>query len=74
MKELALILVDECGDDMEYGRWEIPANLDDDLMELWKDKKVSKMFEDYPEASGWYWMDYNEIQHRAMMAVHDLFF
>lgn len=74
MKELALILVDECGDDMEYGRWEIPANLDDDLMELWKDKKVEKMFDEYPEASGWYWMDYSEIQHRAMMAVHELFF
>lgn len=73
MVELALILVDECGDDCEYGRYRLPEMFaeDEDMMEVWKERKVNKMFEEYPEASSWYWMDYGTIRHRAMLALRD---
>lgn len=57
MSEMVLIMIDECGDEVEVNRYNVGDDLDDDYMELWKDKKISDARENYPEARGFYFED-----------------
>lgn len=54
---MVLIRIDECGDEVEVSRFTIGDDLDDDYIELWKDTKIEKAREQYPEAQGFYFED-----------------
>lgn len=61
MENMILIMVDECGDEVEVGRYTIHEEgefkMDEDELEIWKDRKIEKAEEEYPEARGFYWED-----------------
>lgn len=58
MKEnMILVMVDECGDEVEVGRYTIGKDLDEDYLDLWKDRKISAAREEFPEARGFYFED-----------------
>ena len=54
---MVLIMVDECGDEVEVNRFTIGDDLDEDYIEVWKDKKIADAREEYPEARGFYFED-----------------
>lgn len=54
---MVLIMIDECGDEVEVERFTIGNDLDEDYMELWKEQKISNYEERYPEAMGFYFED-----------------
>lgn len=54
---MVLIMVDECGDEVEVGRFTIGNELDEDYIDMWKDMKISKAREEYPEAQRFYFED-----------------
>lgn len=57
-KNMVLIMVDECGEEVEVNRWAKPDfNGDEDALDIWKERKVMRASEDYPEARGFYWED-----------------
>ena len=58
MKEnMILMMVDECGDEIEVDRYGLQLDLDEDELDVWKDRKVRQAYERYPEARGFYWED-----------------
>lgn len=40
--QLDLIMVDECGDEVKVETFNVGNELDEDYMELWKDRKIEK--------------------------------
>ena len=52
--KLDLIMVDECGDEVKVETFNVGDELDEDYMELWKDRKIEKARENYPEAQRFY--------------------
>ena len=54
---LILIMVDECGDEVEVERYNLHLDLDEDELEIWKERKINKACEEYPEARGFYFED-----------------
>ena len=54
---MVLIMIDECGDEVEIDRYALQLDLDEDELEIWKDRKVRQASERYPEARGFYWED-----------------
>lgn len=54
---MVLILVNECGEEIEYDRYNIGDDLDEDYLEMWKSMKIEKAREEYPEARGFYFED-----------------
>lgn len=54
---MILIMVDECGDEIEVERFTIGDELDEDYMMLWKEQKIAKYEEQYPEARRFYFED-----------------
>lgn len=54
---MILIMIDECGDEVEVDRYTIGDELDDDYLALWKETKYDKVRERYPEARGFYFED-----------------
>lgn len=54
---MVLIMVDECGDEVEVARFTIGDELDEDYLELWKAMKIAKYKEQYEEARGFYFED-----------------
>ena len=54
MKKLDLIMLDECGDELKVDTYQIGSELDDDYVELWKETKIEKAWERYPEAQRFY--------------------
>ena len=73
MSEMVLIMVDECGDEVEVNRFNIGDDLDEDYIEIWKDKKIADASDDYPEARGFYFEDRRAMQRAVNMAVHEFF-
>lgn len=57
MSEMILIMVDECGDEVEVNRYNIGEDLDEDYLEVWQDMKIAKAREEYPEARRFYFED-----------------
>lgn len=47
-------MVDECGDEVKVETFNVRNDLDKDYMELWKDMKIKKARENYPEAQRFY--------------------
>ena len=61
MKEnMILVMIDECGDEIEVDRYALQLDLDEDELEVWKDRKIRKASERFPEARGFagmlHWM------------------
>lgn len=54
---MVLIMIDECGSEIEIDRYTIGDDLDDDYIELWKLSKEEKAREQYPEARGFFFED-----------------
>lgn len=73
MAEMILIMVDECGDEVEVNRFNIGDDLDEDYIELWEDRKIAQARDEYPEAQGFYFEDRRAMQRAVNMAVHEFF-
>jgi hypothetical protein len=54
---MILIMIDECGDEIEVAGYNLQLDLDDDELEIWKDRKLEKIKEVFPEARGFYFED-----------------
>lgn len=54
---MVLIMVDECGDEVEVARYNLSGLLDEDEVDIWKDRKIAQVMDEYPEARGFYWED-----------------
>lgn len=54
---MILIMIDECGDEVEIERFILSGLIDDDELEIWQEKKIRKAMEKYPEARGFYFED-----------------
>lgn len=54
---MILIMVDECGSEVEVERFTIGNDLDEDYLEIWKLQKIDKVREQYPEAQRFYFED-----------------
>lgn len=72
-REMVLIMIDECGDEVEVNRFNIGDELDEDYIEMWKDMKISKAREEYQEARGFYFEDRSEMRRAVNAAVHEFF-
>ena len=73
MMEMILIMVDECGDEVEVDRYNIGSDLDEDYVEVWKSMKIEKAREQYPEARRFYFEDRSAMRRAVNMAVHEFF-
>lgn len=52
-----LIMIDECGDEVEIDFFHIGSDLDEDYLDLWKSIKIQKASEKFPEARRFYFED-----------------
>lgn len=57
MANMILVMVDECGDEVEVDRYTIGDDLDEDYLEVWKAMKIEKAKEHWEEARGFYFED-----------------
>ena len=57
MSNMILVMIDECGDEIEVDRFTIGDELDEDYLEVWKSMKIAKAREEYEEARGFYFED-----------------
>lgn len=73
MTNMILIMVDECGDEVEVGRYTIGKELDEDYIDIWKDMKIAKAREEYPEAQRFYFEDRRDWNMRINMMLHEEF-
>lgn len=62
MFTIKMIMVDECGDEVVVDTFSISSELDSDYIEVWKEMKIGKAREKYPEAYGFYFEDSRDIQ------------
>lgn len=54
---MVLIMVDECGDEVEVDRYTIGDDLDEDYLILWKEQKIEEARKRYAEARKFYFED-----------------
>lgn len=57
MDNMILVMVDECGDEIEIERFRLSGMIDGDELELWQERKIRKAREEFPEAIGFYFED-----------------
>ena len=57
MDNFILIMVDECGDEVEVERYNLRLDLDEDELEIWQGRKILQARERWPEAQGFYFED-----------------
>ena len=70
-ENMILRVVDECGDEVEVARYSIGNDLDEDYIELWKDKKIADISERYPEAQRFYFEDRRNWSSLINMCIAD---
>lgn len=73
MTEYALIMVDECGDEVVVDTYKIGDDLDEFYIELWKATKIEDAREQYPEARRFYFEDRSALRRTAMMMARAFF-
>lgn len=71
MGTMILIMLDECGDEVEVERFELQMDLDEDEVEIWKDRKISKAEQRYPEARGFYFEDRRRWNQMITMMIRE---
>lgn len=54
---MILIMIDECGDEVEIKRFSLSGLIDEDELLIWQERKLEKAREEYPEAVGFYFED-----------------
>ena len=55
---LVLIMIDECGDEVEVARFDVGGlQIDEDYLEMWKWMKIDQFAERFEEARGFYFED-----------------
>ena len=54
---MVMMMIDECGDEVEIGRYKIGKDLDEDYIDIWKSMKIDKARDEYPEAQRFYFED-----------------
>ena len=70
--KLDLIMIDECGDEVKVETFNVGNELDEDYMELWKDRKIEKARENYPEAQQFYFeRPYSDMSYGELLACGD---
>ena len=57
MDNMILVMVDECGDEVEVERFHLSGMIDGDELEIWQERKIRKAREEFPEAIGFYFED-----------------
>ena len=68
---MVLIMIDECGDEVEINRFTIGDDLDEDYIEIWQDKKIADAREEYPEARGFYFEDRRDWNRQIYDMMND---
>lgn len=65
--QLDLIMIDECDDEVKMKTFNVGNDLDEDYMNLWKERKIDQARQRYPEAQRFYFerpysdMSYGEL-------------
>lgn len=70
MDNMILIMINECGEEVEIERFHLGLDLDEDELDIWKERKISKYYDIFPEARCIYFEDrrgWNEL-------IHDMIF
>lgn len=68
---MILIMIDECGSEIEYARYRVGQFIEDeDEFDIWKERKIAKAWEQYPEAQGFYWEDRRNWGHLINAMIH----
>lgn len=68
---MILIMIDECGSEIEYDSYTIGDDLDEDYIELWKMQKITEAEKSYPEARFFYFEDRRDWNQRIAAMVRD---
>lgn len=70
MANMILVMIDECGDEVEVDRYTIGDDLDEDYLEVWKSMKIEKAKERWEEARGFYFEDRRNWNSMINMMLH----
>lgn len=54
---VVLVMVDECGEELEIDRFVIPDELDEDALIIWKSMKINSARKRFAEARDFYFED-----------------
>lgn len=67
--KLDLIMIDECGDEVKVETFNIGNDLDEDYMDLWKERKIDQARARYPEAQ-WFFFErpYSDMSYGELLA------
>lgn len=57
MATFKLIMIDECGDEIECETFNLSLLTDEDEIAIWQSIKEAQYAEQYPEAQSFYWED-----------------
>ena len=71
MANMILIMIDECGSEVEVDRFEIGTDLDEDYITLWKSMKIEQAQERFPEARGFYFEDRRNWNSMINAMIHN---
>lgn len=71
MATLKLIMIDECGDEVEVETFNLHLLTDEDELAVWQSIKEAKYAEQYPEARGFYWEDHSQWSHAINAMLND---
>lgn len=63
-KKLALILINEVGEELTAEVYDLHLDLDTDELDIWQERKVRQLLEEYSEARGAYWEDRTNWTHQ----------
>lgn len=72
-ENMILIMVDETGDEVEVGRYYIPEGFDDDMIEVWEERKIDRANDEFPEARGFYFEDRRNWNRKIYMDIAQWF-
>lgn len=62
-------MIDECGDEVKVETFNVGNDLDEDYMELWKERKIDQARARYPEAQ-WFFFErpYSDMSYGELLA------
>ena len=70
--KLDLIMIDECGDEVKVETFNVGNDLDEDYMDLWKERKIDQARQRYPEAQRFYFeRPYSDMSYGELLACGD---
>lgn len=71
MANMILVMVDECGDEVEIDCFNIGDDLDEDYIEIWKEMKIDKARQEFEEARGFYFEDRRNWNSMINAMIHE---